>query len=74
MCNGEEEAQPKGIDAKDGTLSGFQAVFKASDCKAALESVGRHEAAGNLFWLNLGYTPTPGAPYNVTHIMTLKLH
>ena len=66
--------QPKGIDAREKEFSGYQSAFKAADCAIALKSVQRYEAAGNLFWLNLSFTATPGTPYNTANIMRLKEH
>ena len=58
---------PIGIGA-----GGSSHAYKAVDCKAAFANGQKYEAAGNLFWLNMNYSPQPGVPYNRSRIMRLK--
>eukprot|EP00959_Pyramimonas_sp_CCMP1952_P148653 3109886-Pyramimonas_sp.AAC.1 len=65
---------PRGIDPDLGPLSGIQAPYNAEQCAAALKSAGHCKAAGNLFWLNMACSPTPGAPINEKNAQRLVAH
>ncbi|CAJ1418510.1 unnamed protein product [Effrenium voratum] len=66
-------ADPVGIS---GTASaedaGWKATFSAEAYQAAMQTAGVYEAAGNIFWLNLRGSATPGVPINATAVKNLQ--
>lgn len=52
--------------------SGFQAAFDPTSFKASMENTKQHACGGNLAWIKIGYSTSPGVPYNQNSIRKLK--
>lgn len=65
---------PIGISAKRGDLSGgVQAPFNPADYKNAMVH-GTYACAGNFFWHDLRFNPTPGVPIRENAVHRLMEH
>lgn len=52
--------------------SGFQAAFDPMSFKASMENTKQYACGGNLAWIKIGYSTSPGVPYNQNSIRKLK--
>ena len=55
----------------DGKNSGVQEPYHLEKGQQALELNGVYRASGNLFWVQLLASPTPGIPMSQTHVLDI---
>ena len=60
--------QQAGSDEK----SGFQAVYDHSSFVTSMARTKQYACGGNLSWIKMGFTTSPGVPYNQNSILKLK--
>lgn len=56
----------------DGEKSGFQATYDTAAFKTAMANTKQYAAAGNFAWCKVGFTTSPGVPYNESAVEKLK--
>lgn len=55
-----------------GTLLLRKDAFQLEKYNAAMAATGQYSAAGNLFWINLAYSPCPAVPINANAVKMLQ--
>jgi hypothetical protein len=63
------------LPIKVGAESGVEEPFDLEKYKIAISSEKKmYKCSGNLFWLSMFYTPTPGVPTRGSSVLDLAMH